>query len=120
LLGFAIHVLRDAKLGHEAPINGALCPLSARYAGLASFIKRSAGEWQKRNMAGLLYRCGHGSLVSRAGAGLAAWTDRAIFGDILAQQICLFVVNCQSFICTELTKFRLGKEAAFPTAFHTA
>ena len=74
-------------------------------------------------MAGLFDSSGYRALMSGAGAGLAARTDRAIFGHVFPQQICLFVVNRQSFICTELTKFRLGKEAAFPTfptAFHAA
>src|SRR6266545_567223 len=94
-------------------------PSLPRYAGLASLIHRSACEWQNGNMARLFYCSGHSSLVSGAGAGLTARTDRAIFGHILPKQICLFVVNCQRFICAELTKFRLGKEAAFTTAFHT-
>jgi hypothetical protein len=45
-------------------------------------------------------------------AGLAAWADVAFFGNIFSEKVGLFIVNCQSLICAELTKFGLGKEAA--------
>jgi hypothetical protein len=69
-------------------------------------------------MAGLFDGGRDGTLVSGAGAGLAARTDRTVFGDVLAKHICLLVVNRQCLIGTELTKFRFGKEAAFPATFH--
>ena len=55
--------------------------------------------------------------MSCTGAGLAAWADLAIFSDVLPKQICLFIVNRQRLICTELTNFWLRKEAAFAAAF---
>src|SRR6188474_2086624 len=83
--------------------------------GLSALIHRSPGERQQSNMARLLDRCRDRTLMSGAGAGLAAGADRAIFGHILPKYICLFVVNHQRFISAELTKFGLGKEATFPT-----
>jgi hypothetical protein len=61
-------------------------------------------------------RC-HGTLVPGAGAGLAARADLAIFGDVLPKQVCLFVVDHQRLICTELTKFWFRKEAAVTASF---
>ena len=68
-------------------------------------------------LACLLYRGRHGSLMSCAGAGLAAWADLAVFSDIFPEQVSFFVVNHEGLICTKLTKFGLGKEAAFSASF---
>jgi hypothetical protein len=65
----------------------------------------------------LFDRRSHSALMSGAGAGLAARTDRAIFGDVLPKHICLFVVNCQCLISTELTNFWFCKEATFSATF---
>src|SRR5512138_756945 len=68
-------------------------------------------------MPGLFDCCGDRTLVPGAGARLAARADLAIFGDVLAQQVGLFVIDHQGLICTKLTEFGLGKEAAFAAAF---
>jgi len=72
-----------------------------------------AGKWQQSDVTGLFNSLGYDTLMFRAGAGLTARADIAIFGDIFSEKVCLFIVNGQGFICTELTKFGLGKEAAF-------
>src|SRR5437867_10596391 len=87
-------------------------------AGLAPLVKGSARERQQGNMACLFDGRGHRALMSCAGAGLSARADLTIFGDVFPKQICLFIVNRQSLICTELTKFRFGKEAALTASFH--
>ena len=55
---------------------------------------------------------GYNALMFSACTGLAAWADVAFFSNILSEKVGLFVVNCQRFVCAELTKFGLGKEAA--------
>jgi hypothetical protein len=68
-------------------------------------------------MAGLLYGRGYSALMPGARAGLAARPDLAVFGDILPKQVGLLVINSQSLVCAELTKFGLGKEAALTATF---
>src|SRR5688572_2189402 len=98
---FAIHVLRDAKTGSRE----ARDPVPACWAELASVVRGLPCERQQGNVARLFDRGSHSTLMSRTGAGLAPGTDRAIFGDVLPKQICLFIVNYQCLISTELTKF---------------
>lgn len=68
-------------------------------------------------MTRLFYGCSHSSLVPGAGARLAARANLSIFRDILPKDVCLFIVDAQGFICAELTKFGLGKEATVTAAF---
>ena len=91
---------------------GTPCPARACFQDLACFFHLLASERQQGNMPGLFHGLGYNTLVFRARAGLAAWADVAFFGDILSEKVGLLVVNDQRFICTKLTKFRLGKEAA--------
>jgi len=60
----------------------------------------------------LFHSLGYDALMLRAGTGLAARADAAFVGNLLSKQVGLFIVNCQGFVCAELTKFGLGKEAA--------
>src|SRR5215208_1746283 len=92
-------------------------PRLLRYAGLAPLVKGSAGEGKQGNVTCLFHGCSDSALMSCAGASLAARADFAIFGDVLPKQVCLFVVNRQSLVCAELTKFGFGKEAAFSASF---
>jgi hypothetical protein len=55
--------------------------------------------------------------VSGACAGLAARANLAIFGDVAAEQVRLFVVNGQRLVGAELTEFGLGEEAAVAATF---
>ena len=91
---------------------GTPCPARGCFQDLACFFHLLAGERQQGNMPGLFHGLGHNTLVFCARAGLAAWADVAFFGDILSEKVGLFVVDGQGFICTKLTKFGLGKEAA--------
>jgi hypothetical protein len=85
--------------------------------GLASLVERSTDEGKQGDLACLL-DCGcDNALVAGAGAGLAAWADLSILGDVAAEQVRLFVIDCQGFICTELAGFGLCKEAAFSAGF---
>src|SRR5512142_857976 len=83
-----------------------------RLPGLAPLFKGSAYEGKQGDLASLLDRSSHCPLVTCTRAGLAAWADLAIFGDIFPKQICFLVINCQCLIGTELTKLGLCKEAA--------
>src|SRR5512145_2942726 len=85
--------------------------------GLTSVVYGLPCERQQGNVARLFDRSCHCPLMSCAGTSLAAGTDRAVFSDILPKQVCLLIVNCQRFICAELTKFRFCKEAAFSASF---
>ena len=116
-LGFAIHFLHDAKTGHGAIKSARAMPRECVPVGLAHFFQVFACEGEQSNMTSLLHCRSHNTLMSCAGAGLAAWTDLAIFGDILPEQVSFFVVNNESLIRTKLTKFGLGKEAAFSASF---
>ena len=93
-------------------LTGTPCPAFACFQDLACFFQLLAGERQQGNVPGLFHCLGHNTLVFCAGAGLAAWADVALFGNILSEKVGLFVVNGQGLICTKLTKFGLGKEAA--------
>jgi len=72
-----------------------------------------AGEGHQGNVARLFDGLGYYTLMFCARAGLAPWADVAFLGNIFSEKVGLLVVNRQSFICAELTKFGLGKEAAF-------
>jgi hypothetical protein len=85
--------------------------------GLPSFVKGSPDEGEESDLTCLFDRRRHHALMSRAGARLAAWADLAVLGNVAAEQVRLFIVNCQGFVCTKLTGFGLCKEAAFSTAF---
>jgi len=87
------------------------------YQGLAPLVEGSADERKQGDLACLLDCSGHYTLVTGTGTGLAARADLSILGDVAAQQVGLFIVNCQGFVCTKLTGFGLRKEAAFSTAF---
>jgi len=71
-----------------------------------------AGKRHESNVPCLFHGLGYYPLMFGARAGLAAWADIAFFGNIFSEKVSLFIVNCQSLICAELTKFGLGKEAA--------
>ena len=73
-------------------------------------------EGEQGNVTGLFDRRSDGALVSCARACLAARTDLAVLGDVLSEQVRLFVVNRERLIRAELTKFGLGKEAALSAA----
>ena len=85
--------------------------------GLAPLFEGSAYKGEQGNLTSLLDRRSHHALMTGARAGLAAWADLAIFCDVASKQVCLLVVNGQRFVCAELTKFGLGKEAAFAATF---
>jgi hypothetical protein len=109
---FAIQILRDTKPGFREVRN----PDPALRRKELAPVVGLACERQQGNVTRLFDGRGHRALVSGAGAGLAAWTDGTVFGDVLPKQVCLFIVNCQSLICAELTKFWFRKEAALPAA----
>jgi hypothetical protein len=54
-------------------------------------------------------------LVPGTSASLAAWADLAIFGNEAAQQVDLFIVYFQIFICAELADFWAGDVASSST-----
>ena len=87
-----------------------------RLSGLPSLVEGSSDKGQQGDLTCLLDRGSHDALVARTSASLAARADLAILGDIAAEQVRLFVVNCQCFVCTELAGFGLCKEAAFSCA----
>ena len=76
-----------------------------------------AVERQKRHMAGLLHCGSHQALVLCTGPGLAARTDLAILGHILAQQVCAFVVDDNGLVIAELAYLRFCEKLAIPAAF---
>ena len=88
-----------------------------RLSGLPSLVEGSSDKGQQGDLTCLLDRGSHDALVARTSASLAARADLAILGDIAAEQVRLFVVNCQCFVCTELAGFGLCKEAAFSAGF---
>jgi len=88
-------------------------PLLLDFRILARVFQLFASKWQQSDVTGLFYGLGDNTLMFRARAGLAAWADIAFLGYIFSEKVGLFIVNRQSFICAELTKFGLGKEAAF-------
>lgn len=61
-------------------------------------------------MAGAFHCASNCSLVLCASAGLAAWSDLSIFGDVAPQKIVLFIVNDDIFIRAELADTRVGVE----------
>jgi hypothetical protein len=85
--------------------------------GLPSLFERSADEGEQGYVTSLLDGGSYHTLVARTGARLAAWADFAVFGDVLPKHICFLVVNGQSLICTELTKFGLREKAAVASSF---
>ena len=88
-----------------------------RLLGLPSLFERSADEGEQGNMASLLDGGGYRTLMAGTGACLAAWANFAVFGNVLPKHICFLVVNGQSLICTELTKFGLREKAAVASSF---
>ena len=116
-LGFAIQFLHDAKTGHGAIKSARAMPRECVPGGLAYIFQVSACEREQGDMTRLLHCRSYNTLVSCAGAGLAAWADLAVFSDIFPEQVCFFVVNYEGLICTKLTKFGLGKEAALSASF---
>lgn len=86
------------------------------WGGLAHVFDAFACEGEQGNVTGLFDCRGDDALVPCAGACLAARSDFAVLSDVLPEQVCFFVVNRQGLICAELTKFGLGKEAAFPAS----
>ena len=88
-----------------------------RPSGSTSVVERSAYEGEQGNVPGLLDRGGYRSLMTRARTGLSARADLTIFGDVFPKHICFLIVNCQGFICTELTEFGLCEEAALAATF---
>jgi hypothetical protein len=85
-----------------------------------TIVQWLAAERQKCHVAGLL-DCGrYHTLVFRARAGLAAWSDLAFFGYILAEQVGLFVINDQQLIRAKLTKLGLCEKLAVTTAAFAA
>jgi hypothetical protein len=44
-----------------------------------------------------------------AGSGLAAGTDFSVFHDVAAEQIGVFVIKFDFFICTKLANLRPGR-----------
>ena len=87
--------------------------LRSPFLGLAHFVHVRAGEGQQGNLAGLLHGAGNDALMFGACAGLAARADVAFISDVFSEKVCLFVVDNQGLICTELAEFGPGKEAAF-------
>ena len=85
--------------------------------GLSPLFERSADEGEQGDLTSLLDCGGYDTLVTCACTRLATRADLAIFGDVAAEQVRLFIVNCQGFICTELAEFGLRKEAAISAAF---
>jgi hypothetical protein len=83
-------------------------------------VQGSAAERQKSHMARLFDGRSHHTLMFRACAGLAAWTDFSFFGYIFAKQVGLFVINDQCLIRAKLTKLGLGKKPAVTAAFAAA
>jgi hypothetical protein len=63
-------------------------------------------------MSRLFHSLSYNPLMFCTRASLAARADVAFFSNIFSEKVGLFVVNCQGFICAELTKFGLGKKAA--------
>jgi len=71
------------------------------YQELPPLVKRSSDEGKQGDLACLLDRGGYHTLVAGAGAGLAARADFAILGDVAAQQVGFFIVDCQGFVRAE-------------------
>lgn len=71
-------------------------------------------------MAGAFDGMGQDALVFCAGTGLAPRADFAFLGGEAAQDIDLFVIDRQVFICTELADLGARIVAAFPTLFAIA
>lgn len=55
----------------------------------------------------------HEALMFGAGAGLAARANFAVFGDVFAEDVYLFVFDDESLIRAKLAKLWLGEEPAF-------
>src|SRR5687768_5073358 len=85
--------------------------------GSARIFQVPSCKGKQGNMTGLLHSSRHSALVSCTGSCLTARTDLAVFRNVFPQYVCLLIVNCEGLICTELTKFGLGKEAAFTASF---
>ena len=86
---------------------------------LAPVIFIPFGKGKQCNMACLLDRGRHDSLVPRTRASLPARADLAIFIDITSEQIGLLVIDQQRLICTELAEFGLGDISSFTATFTT-
>src|SRR5215211_8938125 len=88
-----------------------------RSLGLSPLFERSADEGEQGDLTSLLDCGGYDTLVTCACTRLATGADLAILGNILPKHVCFLVVNDQSLICTELTKFGLCEKAAFASSF---
>ena len=84
---------------------------------LAGVFHLLAGERNQGDVTGLFNSLRYHTLVFGARASLPARADVAFFGNIFSEKVGLFVVNCQGFVCAELTEFRLGKETAIAASF---
>jgi hypothetical protein len=71
-------------------------------------------------MTGALDGVGKSSLMFCACASLAAWADLAFFGCETAQDIDLFIIDCQVFIGAELANLGTRKVTAFSALFAIA
>ena len=85
--------------------------------GLSPLFERSADEGEQGNVTSLLDGGSYHTLMACACTRLPAGADLAIFGNIFPKHICFLIVNCQGFICTELTKLGLCEKAAVAASF---